>query len=380
MKGNSMSEIASELTSKLIIDGTKVGFWRERVEAWARGERIAPVTMDVAWSRRCNAACSFCAAKTQASASPALDIPWDKAREFLDDAAEIGVKGVSLISDGESTLVDYYAESIEYAGKVGIKVGLGTNGIAFDREMLERILPHTAYLRFNFSAGTRKRYSEIMGVKPALYDKVARNIRDAMDIVTTGGLGCNVNMNLVCEPKDSDQLLPFAHLAKELGVHYAVIKHCATDDDGMIKVNYADYDGLEDTFKACEALTDEKTRIVAKWNRIGKAAVRQYTKCYGPPFILQMSGNGLIATCGPYFNEKYKAFHIGNIMRTRFRDIFHSERYREVMAYIGSDEFNPQTRCPPNCLQHLANKFLFDFKEGKVAFPDGPTPPQPEFI
>lgn len=374
-----MTEVAQEI-SKLVIDGTKVGFWRERVEAWHRGERIAPITMDVAFTRRCNAACGFCAAKTQASASPSLDIPRDKAWEFLEDAAEIGVKGISLISDGESTLVDYYADSIVYADSLGIKVGLGSNGIAYDRHMLERILPHVSYLRFNFSAGERQRYSEIMGVKPALYDKVIENIYDAMSIVRVQGLACNVNMNLVCDPKDSDQLLPFANLARDLGVHYAVIKHCATDDDGVLNVNYADYEALEDTFKACEALTTPQTRIVAKWNRIGKAAVRQYTRCYGPPFILQMSGNGLIATCGPFFNEKYKVFHIGNIMRTRFRDIFMSERYREVMGYIGSEHFNPQTRCPPNCLQHLANKWLFDFKEGKQTFPITPMPAQPEFI
>ena len=366
------SEVANELTSRLIIDGSKVQWWPERVRAWERGERIAPVTLDIAWSRRCNFACSFCAAKTQASASPAMDIPREKALEFLDDAAEIGVKGISLISDGESTMVDYYAESIEYADKLGIKVGLGSNGLLLDRELLERILPHVSYLRFNFS--------EIMGVKPAIYDKVKQNIRDAMDIVNSRGLECNVNMNLVCEPKDSDQLLPFAHMAKDLGVHYAVIKHCAIDDDGVLNVNYDEYDALEDTFKECERLTSDDTRIVAKWNRIGKAAVRQYTRCYGPPFILQMSGNGLIASCGPFFSEKYKAFHIGNIMRTRFRDIFHSERYWEVMKYLGSDEFNPQTRCPKNCLQHLANKFLFDFKNGDATFPTTPPPPQPEFI
>jgi hypothetical protein len=93
-----------------------------------------------------------------------------------------------------------------------------------------------------------------------------------------------------------------------------------------------------------------------------------------------MSGNGLIAPCGPYFNEKYKAFHIGNIMRTRFRDIFRGERYREVMDYLGSKHFDPSKRCPPNCLQHLANGWLFDYKAGKVTFPITPAPPQPEFI
>ena len=373
-----MSEIASELTSKLVIDGTKIGWWRERVEAWARGERVAPITVDLSWTRRCQFSCSYCAAKTQASASPALDIPRDKAWEFLEDAAEIGVKGISLISDGESTLVDYYADSIEYAGQLGIKVGLGSNGAAFNRAMLERILPHVSYLRFNFSAGTKQRYSEIMGVKPAIYDKVSQNIRDAMDIVRSGGLDCNVNMNLVLEPKHSDQLLPFAKLAKELGVHYAVVKQCATDDDGMINVNYDDYAALAPVLKECESLTDNNTRIVVKWSRM--TAKRQYTKCFGAPFLLQMSGNGLIATCGPFFNDKFKPFHIGNIMRTRFIDIFHSERYWEVMKYIGSDEFNPQTRCPPNCVQTNTNKWLFDFREGKVEFPTGDAPPQPEFI
>lgn len=377
-----MNDITAELNAKLVIDGTKIGWHKERVEAWHRGERVAPITMDVAWTRRCNAACDFCAAKTQASASPSLDIPKDKAFEFLEDAAELGVKGVSLISDGESTLVDYYAESIEYAAKLGLKIGLGTNGIAFDQEMLERILPHVTYLRFNFSAGERKRYSEIMGVKEPLYDKVIENIGHAMKIVRSGKATTNVNMNLVSDPKDGDQLIPFAKLAKELGVHYAVIKHCFIDDDGMLDVKVEDYPLLEETMKECEKLSapDGSFRVVAKWNRIGEGSRREYTSCHGPQFILQMSGNGLIAPCGPYFNEKYKAFHIGNIMRNRFKDIFNSERYQEVMKYLGSDDFDASKRCPPNCLQHLANDWLYKFKAGEKVFPITSSPPHIEFV
>lgn len=373
-----MSEVASEL-SKLIIDGTKIGWHRDRVEAWNRGERIAPITMDVAFTRRCNAACDFCAAKTQASASPSLDIPRDVAFQFIRDAADLGVKGISLISDGESTLVDYYAESIEEMDRLGIKVGLGTNGIAFDRPLLEQILPHVTYLRFNFSAGERKRYSEIMGVKEPIFDRVKENISAAVEIVKSQGLKCNLNMNLVCDPKDSDQLLPFARLAKELGVHYAVIKHCFVDDDGILAVSQ-DYSHLEPLMKECEELSEPGFRVVAKWNRLGEGAKRNYSRCYGPQFILQMSGNGLIAPCGPMFNEKYKSLHIGNIMRTTFKEIFHSERYKEVMDYIASEHFDPSKRCPPNCLQHLANDWLFKFKEGKVTFPISAVPQHPEFI
>jgi MoaA/NifB/PqqE/SkfB family radical SAM enzyme len=377
-----VNEITAELNAKLVIDGTKIGWWKERVEAWHRGEPVAPITMDIAWTRRCNAACDFCAAKTQASASPSLDIPRDVAMQFIEDAAEIGVKGISLISDGESTLVDYYAESIEKMASVGIKVGLGTNGIALDRELLERILPHVSYLRFNFSAGERQRYSEIMGVKPALYDKVMENIKAAVEIVSSGRANTNINMNLVSDPKDADQLMPFSKLAKELGVHYAVIKHCFVDDDGMLQVKTEDYPKVMGLMQECEKLseTDGSFRVVAKWNRIGEGSKREYKECYGPQFILQMSGNGLIAPCGPYFSEKYKAFHIGNINRTRFKDIFRSERYWEVMKYLGSKHFDASKRCPPNCLQHIANDWLYRFKDGKVTFPIKPAPPHIEFI
>ena len=85
--------------AKLVIDGTKVGWHKDRVEAWQRGERIAPITMDIAWTRRCNAACGFCAAKTQASASPSLDIPKEISFQFFADAAEIGVKGIDYANN-----------------------------------------------------------------------------------------------------------------------------------------------------------------------------------------------------------------------------------------------------------------------------------------
>jgi MoaA/NifB/PqqE/SkfB family radical SAM enzyme len=365
---------------ELTLDGTNIGYHRERVEAWERGERVAPIFLDVAWTRKCQAACSFCAAQTQASEGGV--ITREHAISFLEDAAEIGVLAMSYISDGESTMVPWYAESVERATDLGMAISAGTNGISTTKPVLERILPRLASFRVNFSAGEKKRYAEIMGLKQAVYDIVIGNIKTAVELVRGNNWPCVTNMNLVCDPDQSDQLLPFAKLAKDLGVHYAIIKHCWVDThmDNSLKVDYKGYGRIDEVLKECEALSDDTTKIVVKWNKLKHNGERQYSRCFGPPFALQMSGNGLIAPCGPFFNEKWRAFHVGNITQQRFKDIFHSERYWEVMRYIASDEFDPRKRCPSDCMQNATNDWLFKYLNGKVTFPIKAAPANSAFL
>ena len=81
-----------------------------------------------------------------------------------------------------------------------------------------------------------------------------------------------------------------------------------------------------------------------------------------------MSGSGLIAPCGMLFNEKYKKFHIGNICENRFKDIWNSDRYWQVMNHLSGPNFNAQRMCGSLCLQHKTNEFLDKFVQN--SFPD----------
>lgn len=352
----------------LELDGTKVMWYADRIAAWRRGERIAPITMDVSWTRKCQASCNFCYATLQSSEGSV--ITKEIAFQFLEDAAEMGVKGVSLISDGESTMVPFFAESVEYGAKLGLQMGTSSNGIALTRPVLEKVLPHLAYLRFNFSGGEKHRWAQIMGLKQALYDKVIENIKTSMEIKRRDNLGCTVNMQLVSMPQDADQLLPFAKLCAAIRPTYGIIKHCADSREGELGVDYSGYAGLFDVLKECEALSDDDFRMAVKWSRLENEGKRSYQRCYGPNFILQMSGNGLIAPCGQLFNEKYKKMHIGNVCETRWRDIWLSDRYLEVMNWLASDYWDSQTMCGPNCLQHNSNIYLDRLVKGDIQLPN----------
>ncbi|MDD5439250.1 MAG: SPASM domain-containing protein, partial [Candidatus Omnitrophica bacterium] len=116
--------------------------------------------------------------------------------------------------------------------------------------------------------------------------------------------------------------------------------------------------------------------VQVKWSKILSKGKRKYRQCYGPPFIMQLSGSGLVAPCGMLFNDKYKKYHIGNIAVTPFRELWKSERYWEVIGLVGSKEFNAQTDCGCLCLQDKVNEFLWDLKQGTMPLPKpGDKPP-----
>ncbi len=372
--------VAEDHTEQLILDGTKIGWHLDRVKAWERGERIAPITIDMALTRACNYACSFCYAMLQENDRQSMTT--DVMYRFLDDCAEIGVRGISLVSDGESTLSPAYVGTVKRGHELGISMASGTNAFVFNRRKLEEVLPYLTYIRVNFSAGTHERYAQIMGVKPEWFDRVVQNIRDMVDIKRQNKLSVTIGMQMVLMPQDADQIIPFSRLGKELRPDYAIIKHCSDDEQGNLGVDYGGYSHLFDLLHEAETLSDNEYKVVVKWSKIQAEGKRSYQRCYGPPFILQISGSGLVAPCGMLFNERYKKFHIGNIVEQRFKDIWQSERYWEVMNYLASMKFDAQTMCGTLCLQHKVNEYLDEYRKGRLELktPAGPIPQHLNFV
>lgn len=365
---------------ELVLDGTKLAWHKDRVEAMLAGERVAPITIDCALTRACTYKCVYCIGKLQENEG--RRIHRDAAMRFLDDAAEIGVKGISFVSDGESTCSPHLYEAILRGKANGIDMALGTNGFLLRDDKLEDILTALTYLRFNISAGEPDVYAQTMGVDVAAYEKVIQTIRRCVEIKREKKLEVTIGLQMVLMPHMGSQVLPLARLGRELGVDYLVIKHCSDDDQGNLGVEYDKYFGLVEILKSAEALSTDTYTVQAKWSKILSNGKRCYGPCYGPPIMMQFSGSGLVAPCGGLFMPRFERFHIGNLVDVSFKHLWESDHYWDVLKELRSERFDARKTCVSLCLQHKVNETLWEIKHNGAKLPDpvGEPPMHVNFI
>jgi MoaA/NifB/PqqE/SkfB family radical SAM enzyme len=361
-----MSDSVMTNDGELILDSHKLSYHMDRVKAWEAGERIGPVTVDMSLTRACGAMCSFCYAMMQ-EPQERRGIKTDHILHLLDDFADVGVKGVSLVSDGESTLSKSYVPFIKHASNLGINVGNATNGWEWGPEKSEQVLPHMSWIRFTVAAGTPERYAEIMYKGPEhteVFDKAMKNIRHAVAYKKKHNLSVTLGIQMVLMPEFEDEIIPFAKLGVELGVDYAVIKHCSDDEYQTLGIDYSKYESMYQLLDEAEALSTSQTKIIVKWDKIKDKGKPSYNRFYGPAFLLQISGSGLVAPSGMFFNARYSKLHIGNFTNERFIDIFNSERYWRAMNYLASPSFDAQTMMGTLPIQHYVSTALDNHVKG----------------
>jgi MoaA/NifB/PqqE/SkfB family radical SAM enzyme len=350
----------------LILDSHKLSCHYDRVAAWEAGERIAPVSVDMSLTRACSAMCSFCYAMMQES-QVRSNIKTRHVLNLLDDFSEIGIRSVSLVSDGESTLSKAYVPFIQHAASLEIEVGNATNAWEWAPEKIEQVLPHLTWVRFTVAAGRPESYANIMykgAGHTQVFDRAIEHIRYAVELKRRKGLSVTLGIQMVLMPHLKDEIIPFARLGLDLGVDYAVIKHCSDDEQRTLGIDYSQYESLHDLLEQAERMSNEQTKVIVKWSKIRDGDKPSYRRFYGPQFLLQISGSGLVAPSGMFFNARYSKLHIGNFTEERFKDIWKSERYWRAMNYLASPAFDAQTMMGTLPIQHYVSVALDNHAKG----------------
>ena len=357
----------NKVNDKWNMDSHKLFWHLERVEAWQKGERVAPLHIDMGISSGCNMACTFCYGVIQnrdgfgTNSKKIFHTPTKAVKQTFKDAKEIGVKSIALIGEGENTLHPDFYEIINYAREIDLDLSLATNGIRIDHKKLDIILDSLKWIRFNISAGTKETFQKIHRVNQM--DRVLGNAKALAKRKKEKNSKCVIGFQMVVTKENMNDIVPLSKLGNECGVDYFVVKPCSDTFDSRLDSPKGEYIEALDIFKEAEKYSNENYSVNVKWKKVLNGGWKDYGSCHGTQFILGLSGRGDLFPCGHWFQERRDEFLMGNIIEKSLKEIWQSDRYWEVQEKIRK-EVNVNKHCESNCRQHYINRFLFH--EGKT--------------
>ncbi len=353
-------------TERFRFDGHKMMHHLDRVQAWQNGEPFAPIHIDMGLTKFCNTACIYCYAVVQ-NMTKGLMIGREALLNYIEDCGRLGVRSLGFIGDGEPTLNPALYDATVRAAELNIDTSMATNGLLIDMDRAHDLLKNMSWIRFNLSAGTAEGFQKVHQSKSNNFELLIEKIKALVKIKKENNYNCTLGLQMVLIPECFDQVIAEAKLGAELGVDYFVIKQCSDSEYKEIGINYEDYQSIEDILKQAESYSNDDYVVQVKWNKIGAAketplyknGFRKYDVCYGTPFLLQISGNGKIYPCGPFFNKE--RFYIGDLHQDSFYDLVKSQRYWDVHNDI-ANSVDVHKDCAIGCRQDYVNKFLWDLK------------------
>lgn len=348
------------------MDSTKLLWHMDRVNArFKAGERIAPIHIDMGIAKFCNVACVFCYGKFQNISKDSIQR--EPLLQTMRDAAEIGVKSIAFIGDGEPTCNKHVYDALKLGKELGLDMSISTNGALLNTDnKIKTILESCVWMRFCISAGTKEGYKKIHNADK--FDQVVAIIKRAVEIKEQYNLTCEIGMQAVFVPTIMiDEMVEESKLAVKLGVDYFVIKQCSIPDEGdsgmaHFDVNYYDSPEVDKALETCESLSTSKTTIIPKWNMIKQKGEKPYERCPSISLISEISGNGDWYPCGYLFGEKpeFQRYKFGNLHNQSLKEIWESERYWKIIEHM-EKEFDPHTTCKGCCRQDACNEFIHDY-------------------
>lgn len=344
--------------SKYLFDGHKLIWHMDRVHAHFRdNKRIYPLHIDIGVDKCCNAKCIYCYGIFQKMTNEM--IPSDILYKLFDDAPKLGIKSLVMTGDGEPSLNKGVWDAIRVGKYNKLDIGFATNGIALDSEKKMCLMVGCTWVRFNLSAVNSESYKLIHGVDK--WSKVKENIETAVATKKKYGLSCTIGLQMVLIPQCADQILAEAEFAVKTGVDYFVIKQFSDPNcKEMSQFNLSWYDNpvLLDTLKKAEAMSTDRTKIIAKWGMIASKGVRPYDHCVDCPLLFQISGSGKCYPCGYLFGDDRYCY--GDLNKQSLKEILDSEHYWNIIKYM-REEFDVHKQCSGCCRHDATNAFIWEY-------------------
>lgn len=330
-----------------------------------KGTTRGPFIVEFDPTTACNFACPECISIGLLNKG---QISSERVIELINEFFNVGVRGIIFIGGGEPLAHSSMPQPIILAHKLGMAVGLTTNGSLVDR-YLDTIAECVKWTRFSIDAGTETtfRIFRPSSIKNS-FDKVISNI-ERLAKVKKGKIG--YSFLLMERIKDGEtvanchELLAAAKIAKSIGCDYFEIKPSVDQHHHLIPLSQNTKTSLIRQLSLMKNLETTNFRIIYPKSiehlleSHSSDQPKSYTNCPSLELRTVVTPKG-IYPC-PY-KRGNKQDLIGSPDK-KFDDYWTTEERIDKTKQI-----NPMVDCSFNCIRHEMNIFLNNLS---TAYVDG---------
>jgi len=286
---------------------------------------IPPPRMVSFWPTTvCNFNCSFCLYKEENSKDHVIADAGATVR-LIEQLPKFGVKSLELSGGGEPTLHPDLDEIATFADECGLKLGLFTNGMNLDWNIIRRF----KYVRIGLDAVDAESYERLKHPRaPGAFDTVRDNVREL--VRARGGnkrprIGIKFLMNSI-NYLDVYEMVRTAH---RIGVDYVQFKREHNGPEVLTPEQTRECQGLIDALKLTSMYNIDVCGSV--WSQTDTG------KCWLSPTHTVIDPNGDVFVCCFLRDE---AHTIGNAFREKFSSFWGGERHKQILDNLDARRCN----------------------------------------
>lgn len=192
----------------------------DRINVLSEGKDAPPVTLELDISSVCNHHCEWCVDPSGTHSGVFMSL--QNVKNILNEAREMGIKGVVFKGGGESTLHPDFPIILKTTCEMDFEAGVVTHGgDIHSRNIPEAMVQYCAYVRVSIDGPTPKSRESIHGIDD--FSNLINGIKRLMNL-KKGKRHPIVGITFCLDYNRRSLIGNCIHLGEELGVDYILIR------------------------------------------------------------------------------------------------------------------------------------------------------------
>jgi len=290
------------------------------------GKDIAPITLGLDLSNKCNHCCVWCLYDKYKK-----DKPYNMSKELIKkaivDFRDVGGQGICFSGGGSPLMNEHINYAIIESKKLGLECSLNTNGGRL-QILSDSAINALSYIRISLDAGSKNSHDKLHKPKSGNFDEIMENIKN-IRLKTSIPIG----IGYLVHPDNYKEITNLAVYINNIGVDYIQvrpIKGISLSEEQMKAVlEQIDYiKKLIKPLKVYESFSKMNDTIEGK---------NKCDKCYVNKLVANIGPDGEVYSCC----ELRGINSLGNIADNSFKDIWFSKKHKDMLDSLDV------SKCPP---------------------------------